>query len=372
MTTTIWSRANVAVIADHNSPCAPLIDPAAIEPLLPGLDLWDHWPVQMRDGRIADIAGGALMMFLSAPADGDPDARHAIARLRLMHRTSAGWRDLGLVLPDGLSPGSREWAGSAILSDDGAGLTLYFTAAGRRGEETLSFEQRLFEMTAIIRVNGDDISLSNWSAPLESIVADGAIYMRNMAGGGAIGTIKAFRDPSYFRDPSDGCEYLLFSGSLGNSNSNWNGAIGAARRNGGAGWSLLPPLVTADGLNNELERPHVVVAAGRYYLFWSSQRKVFADGGPSGPNGLYGMVGDSLDGPWSPLNDTGLVFANPSAAPFQAYSWLVLPDLSVLSFVDIVGLDRMPRNAAEARAHFGGTPAPTLNLRLDGCRIWLE
>ena len=35
-----------------------------------------------------------------------------------------------------------------------------------------------------------------------------------------------------------------------------------------------------------------------------------------------------------PLNGTGLVFANPDTAPKQAYSWLVLPDLQVTSFID--------------------------------------
>jgi levansucrase len=59
--------------------------------LLPGIDLWDHWPVQELDGSVAQIAGGALMMMLSAPEQPDPDARHAIARIRLMHRTPSGW-----------------------------------------------------------------------------------------------------------------------------------------------------------------------------------------------------------------------------------------------------------------------------------------
>ena len=44
-----------------------------------------------------------------------------------------------------------------------------------------------------------------------------------MTGGGAIGTIKAFRDPAFFRDPADGCDYLLFTASLAASASAWNG-----------------------------------------------------------------------------------------------------------------------------------------------------
>ena len=120
-------------------------------------------------------------------------------------------------------------------------------------------------------------------------------------------------------------------------------------------------LVSADGLNNELERPHVIRHAGRYYLFWSTQAQVFDPTGPVGPTGLYGMVSERLGGGWKPLNGTGLIFANPPEAPAQAYSWLVLPDLEVASFVDDWG----PMVPARPR-RFGGTFAPPPRLALDG------
>ena len=364
-----WSAACVAGIADAPVPAAPAIDRAALTHPLPGHHLWDHWPVQERDGAVAAIAGGALVMLLSASERDDPDERHAIARIRLMHRAArgAGWTDLGVGLPDGPYPGSREWAGSAVVDPDHRRLTLYYTAAGLFGENRISYAQRLFETEAPLDVDNGRIAVGRWSPPVESVAADGRWYMRDMEGGGGIGTIKAFRDPAWFRDPADGREYLLFAASLARSASAWNGAIGIARRENGR-WSLMPPLLDADGVNNELERPHVVVRDGLYYLFWSTQRKVFADRGPAGPNGLYGMVANALSGPWRPLNGTGLVLANPPHAPLQAYSWLVLADLSVLSFADMVGLDRPPRDAHEARAHFGGVPAPVLRLRVDGER----
>ncbi len=348
----------------------PPVPIAAVRRLIKNIDLWDMWPVQHEDGRVAEIAGGMLMMLLSAPAAQSPDDRHAVARIRLMHWSPNGWRDLGDLFPEGHTPGSREWAGSAIISADG-GLSVHFTAAGRRGEQQLSFEQRLFETHAQMSVAGDRIVLGDWSTPIETAVADDQIYMRDMAGGGAIGTIKAFRDPAWFRDPADGRAYLLFTASLAGSSSSWNGAIGLARDDGPAGWTLLPPLIDADGVNNELERPHIVVHEDRYYLFWSTQADVFAPDGPGGPTGLYGMVSDTLFGPWRPLNGTGLVLTNPAEAPSQAYSWLVLPDLRVLSFLDIVGLDRRPLHMFEARGHFGGTPAPVLNIVLNGDRAVL-
>ncbi|RYY46016.1 MAG: glycoside hydrolase family 68 protein, partial [Sphingomonadales bacterium] len=135
-----------------------------------------------------------------------------------------------------------------------------------------------------------------------------------------------------------------------------------------AQWDIRPPLISADTLNNELERPHVVMHGGLYYLFWSTQRHVFNPDGPTGPTGLYGMVSDRLYGGWRPLNGTGLVFANPDAAPKQAYSWLVLPDLQVTSFIDAWGSDGSDANARR----FGATFAPMLRLRLQVDEAGLE
>ena len=367
MTTSHWRPADVAAIARAPLPAAPVIVPTP--PLLPGVDLWDFWPVQDEGGDVARIAGGALFVMLSAPAVGDPDARHGSARLRLLHRTAAGWTDLGPVFAEGFAPGSRQWSGSATLDPSHSRLTLYFTAAGHRGEAMLGFEQRLFVASAPL-AGGAMPVVGAWSDPVEVVAADDNLYLREMRGGGAIGTIKAFRDPWFFRDPHDATAYLLFTASLAGSTSTWNGAIGLAVKTA-AGWRLAPPLIAADGVNNELERPHVVVHGGRYYCFWSTQSAVFADGGPPGPTGLYGMVAAALAGPWRPLNGSGLVVANPAAFPHQAYSWLVQNDLSVLSFVNFAGLDRAPRDPEEARRHFGGTPAPDLQLRLDGDRAVL-
>lgn len=367
MTTSHWLGTAVAAIAHSPLPEMPAIISHA--PVLPGIDLWDYWPVQERDGKVAVICGGTLFMLLSAEADGDPENRHGQARIRLMHRTPAGWTDLGPAFPDGFSPGSREWSGSAVIDAGHTALTLYFTAAGSRGEITLGFDQRLFASRA--ELGGTVLpEIGAWSDPVEIVAADGEVYVREMSGGGAIGTIKAFRDPWFFCDPQDGTEYLLFACSLAKSTSAWNGAVGIAVA-GPGGWELGPPLIAADGLNNELERPHVVIRDGRYYCFWSTQAKVFANGGPCGPTGLYGMVADAFAGPWRPLNGSGLVLANPAAYPHQAYSWLVQDDLSVLSFIDYPGLSGPAVDAAQARRHFGGTPAPELQLYLAGDRAGL-
>ena len=234
----------------------------------------------------------------------------------------------------------------------------------------LSFNQRMFETSAPLTIDGGVPRLGPWLVPIESVAADGQIYVSDMMGGGAIGTIKAFRDPAWFCDPADGREYLLFAGSLAQSQSPWNGAVGIAQRAEGR-WTLAEPLISADGLNNELERPHVIFRDGRYYCFWSTQAKVFSSCGPAGPNGLYGMVAEHFFGPWQPLNGSGLVFANPAESPFQAYSWLVLADLTVIAFVDRPGLPAEPANPLIARRHFVGAPAQPLRLMLDADKVIL-
>ncbi|MFB0874660.1 MULTISPECIES: glycoside hydrolase family 68 protein [unclassified Sphingobium] len=355
-----WTAGHVAAIGDENR--APVIGECA--PVLPGIDLWDHWPIIDRQGRTVEFPGGPLVIALSAPVMPDPEARHAVARLRLMQKSAQGWLDFGHLLPDDLNPGSREWAGTAVREDDARTLSLYYTSAGVRGEHEPSFLQRMLLTRGTLDLSDAGAGVQGWTKPQDLFLPDDRFYQSDMTGGGAVGTIKAFRDPFPVIDPATGEEYILFSASKPGSTSDWNGLIGVARREGGV-CTLLPPLVDADGLNNELERPHMVHHGGRFYLFWSTQARVFATGGPKGPNGLYGAVSENLLGPWRPLNGTGLVVANPAEAPFQAYSWLVLDDLSVWSFADLVGLAAPPRDQAEARSAFAGSPAPVLQLALD-------
>lgn len=371
-----WTAEAVAALRQDAGTTIPLIDAGALAAAkacgLAGIDLWDMWPVQLADGATARIGGGTLWMILSAPLLADSDLRHGIARIRLVLEREGDWIDCGDALPQGLCPGSREWAGSAVLDAASGAVTLYFTAAGRQGEAAPSFAQRLFETVGTLAGEGAGVRIIGWSAPVESLVADGRRYMQVDAATGVPGFIKGFRDPAYFRDPVDGAEYLLFTASIPDAASDWNGAVGVARREGGA-WVALDPLLRVDGLNNELERPHIVAQGGRYYLFFSTQRRVFAPGGPDGPNGLYAMIAEHVLGPYRPINGHGLVAANPPEAPFQTYSWWVTGELEVAGFVEMPGLISDPANesAEVRRAHFGGVPAPRFRIALDGDRAWV-
>ena len=372
VTSSLWSPDHVAAISDSPLPVAAVISRQDQRLILPGFDLWDFWPVQNDDGTVAHVAGGSIWMALAAPAIGDPVDRHLHARIRGFHLVDGEWRDLGFVLPQGLNPGNRQWSGSAILDHEDR-LTLYFTAAGMRGK-VAGWQQRLFQTQARLVIESQAPVLRDWSVPHESVASDGIDYVVVDQLEGSPGTIKAFRDPAFFRDPADGRAYLLFAASRATVSHSHNGCVGLAHATDAAcqNWVLMPPLIAADALNNELERPHIIAQDRRYYLFWSTQRSVFAPGGPSGPTGLYGMVADTLLGPYTPLNGSGLVIANPQSEPGQAYSWQVLDDLRVTSFIDRLGAgDREMSDASDARLHFGGTLAPLLQIRLDGARATL-
>lgn len=363
---TAWQPNHIRAIADRDASIVPVISEDDVVRATTDIDIWDAWPVQDKDGMPSRLAGDVtLWMALGAPCFDDPDERHSHARIHLLARDARGaWHHLGPAMPDGFSPGSREWSGSAVLAADRRTLTLYFTATGRRGEAELSFEQRLFQAEATLASHGGAWQLTDWRKLDEMVVRDPAHYMASDAGVGKVGSIKAFRDPAYFHDPETGQDHLFFAASLSASTSAFNGVIGSATAAPGSTerWIVNPPLVSADGLNNELERPHIVRYDENYYLFWSTQQHVFNPDGPIGPTGLYGMVAKNLADPWRPLNGTGLVFGNPSTSPAQSYSWLVLPDLSVISFIDDWG------EAGRTERRFGATFAPLLHLQLQGAR----
>jgi hypothetical protein len=67
--------------------------------VLPDEDVWDPWPVQGEDGSPTVVAGRERWMALSAPATGHPEARHDLARLRLLSRTATAGRTWDMCSP---------------------------------------------------------------------------------------------------------------------------------------------------------------------------------------------------------------------------------------------------------------------------------
>jgi levansucrase len=315
--------------------------------------------VQEEDGSTVVVHGAELWMTLSAPAVGHPEERHDRARIRLLARTADRWSDLGDAFSDGASPGSREWSGSAVRRADGT-VSVFYTAAGVRGEVRPTFRQQVVEARAKLSTAGGVVRLDRNAGHQVILRSNGQYLPANDVDGGP-GRIRAFRDPGWFRDPADGHEYLLVAASVP-WRDRFMGAIALAKATP-TGWALLPPLMHADGVNHELERPHIVAHQSRYYLFFCTNRQGFHPANCA-PTGLYGFVAPALEGPYEPLNGSGLVIQNPPSQPDQAYAWLVLPDLRVASFVNYLSTNGTDDPDA-ARARFGGTVAPALHLTLN-------
>ncbi len=160
-----WRAGHVAAIGDFSAQAIPAIAPAAVIPPIAGIDLWDLWPLQLADGTTATFDGWALWMVLSAPALPDPDLRHGVARIRLMAERGGAWRDFGNALPDGLNPGSREWAGSALFDPATRQVTLFYTVAGFRGEDPVSYAQRLFQTSGTLAFGAGEARIDGLVGP---------------------------------------------------------------------------------------------------------------------------------------------------------------------------------------------------------------
>lgn len=361
----VWTASALRSIKLDNTNQAPVIESDTARPMSPDLDVWDSWPLADPAGRPVRWRDGELWFALAVPREDDPEERHHKARIHHFHRVADRFVHLGQTLPEGHTPGTREWSGSARYED--GEVTLFLTVTGRPSDRTTTFVQRIFLTSTSLDPDGD---FGPWSPAVECIAADSVYYRPADQLVGEPGKIKALRDPAHYRDAL-GTNYLLFTGSSAAEPGSHDGVIGLAVEDEQGKYRNLPPVITALGVNNELERPHIVEHEGLLYLFWSTQRGVFAPG-IEAPTGLYGAVASSLAGPWQLLNGTGLVLSNPVEAPTQCYSWWVLPDLSVASFVDYWGPADESRPEIETRrARFGGTFAPFVQIALQSDRSWL-
>jgi len=375
----------------------------------PGLHVWDTWPLRNRDGSVACLDGWLIQFALTAPDEVLPGKRHDIAEIRYFYsREGYDWRLGGPVFVPESAKGNRQWAASSVWDSETEEIFIFYTATGQSGNPNdpradgidISYEQRLaLAQGATIETNRDNVDIAGiWDHEI-ILTADGEYYQTQDQAGSGI--IYAFRDPWYFEDPASGCQYLVFEGNtpvsdeetacepqeldsgdytsgVATTGAQFNGSIGLAVSTSDddmSEWELQPPLLDAVCVNQQLERGNVVVMDGSYYLFCDSHKFTFPEG-LDGPDGMYGLVADSLRGDYQPLNGSGLVLANPEDQPFQTYSWMPVPyegnQIAVLSYYNyhdlgetsLTGVGNLSRKGQQAK--FGGTFAPTVVVELDG------
>ncbi|WP_099354680.1 glycoside hydrolase family 68 protein [Fredinandcohnia onubensis] len=390
-----WTREDVSSLSINDKNTAPMINKDELVNITSDSYIWDTWPLQDKNGHPAVVNGYKIIFALSVPKDVLPGKRHDTAEIHyFFSKDGKSWESGGPVFKDGEALGSRQWAGSTIVHKDGK-LQIFYTATGKKGETQLSYDQRIATATADIKTTNSSVAFENWSAHEMILEADGEYYQTSEQTGSEESSY-AFRDPYFFQDPKTGEEYLLFEGNsagkledrlykheyIGTSafrqyhvipegSKAFNGSIGIAKATNQdlSTFNLLPPLLEANYVNDELERPSLMVKGNSYYLFAKTHSEKFASGLHS-PEGLYGFTSDSLFGGYQPLNESGLVIANPTDNPYQAYSWMVMSNGTVISFVNYVNVDgkdiyeigeQSPEYQLE---HFGGMLAPSLKLSI--------
>lgn len=355
------------------------------------LFVWDTMPLRDLHGNVVSINGWTVIFTLTAVKNPSMyqdekggynitqnwEDRHSWARICYwFSRDSKTWVFGGRVMQEGVSPTMREWSGSAIYKDDST-IELYYTCVVP--------DATLCKVLGKCTTSDNGVKLEGFESVSELFSADGIFYQTKQQN-----PYFNFRDPYPFKDPNTGDLYMLFEGniagvrgehiisedetgtfpftpfSLGQKTLQV-GCIGIAKAldENGDTWELLPPLISAVGVNDQLERPHVIFKDGRCYLFCVSHSYTYSKG-ITGADGLYGFVANSLFGEYQPLNASGLVIGNPTTQPYQAYSHLVMPNGLVTSFIDNIPIP------SRKTYRLGGTLAPTLRLVIQGNNTYIK
>ncbi|GBR33490.1 glycoside hydrolase family 68 protein [Kozakia baliensis] len=321
--------------------------------------------------------------------------RNAFAYIGFYYsRNGIDWTFGGRLLQKSADLRPDEWSGSLVMRAGTKNtVDMFYTSVNTDINQSVPSCS-----TGKIFSNDEKVWFEGFSKTVEMFSADGVNYANAEED-----QYFDFRDPHPFLNPADGKIYCLFEGNVPGMRGKFTlhdteigavppgytpaagaqygaAAIGIARLTDGAyekgdfsrhNWTLLPALVTALGVNDQTERPHVVFKDNYTYIFTISHHSTYT-GDSTGPDGVYGFVSENgIFGPYEPLNASGLVLGNPSSAPYETYSHFVDPDGYVQSFIDTLPAPGStdPQNPAAYR--IGGTLAPTVRLVLEGHRTFL-
>jgi levansucrase len=386
--TDTWTRADALKVRSdptNTSPAIPLNFPIMTNQVW----VWDTWPLTNLNTDVVTFRGWHVIFSLTAPRNVPFNDRHSIARIGFFYsRDAKSWIYGGPLFREGDAFGIRQWAGSAILRGGNLVQTFY-TASGHDNAPPPAPNdvlQRIATATGRIHANSERVWFTGFHDHSIVAQADGRLYQTLEQSQGAP-IIYAFRDPFIFRNPADRKVYILFEGNTpGQAGSYrcqprdigpvppghvvppdanlYTGNIGLAEVTSAnlRRVRLLHPLLAANCVNQQLERPHFVFHQNRVYLFTISHKFTYAPG-LTGPDGVYGFVGRAIRDDYQPLNGSALVLGNPAEQPNQQYSHYVMPNLLVESFIDTFQTPAGPVS--------GGTLAPTLQMAIERANTYV-
>lgn len=383
--TTHWTRADALKVQRNSTNTIPVI-PQTGDPMTSDkVYLGDAWPLTNLNGDVVEYKGWKILFSLTNSKEFPYHDGRAFAHIGFYYsKDGKSWIYGGNVFPEGASLGSRTWSGSAVIQGKND-ITMFYTAVGVTGSvpDNADGRQSLASATGKIEADDKGVRFTGFGKETHNILAepDGVMYQTwdQYQSAQPKTQFPGFRDPWVFKDPNDGKTYMVFHASKGgNPNENkctaedigdvpadhvvpedskyFVGEVGMAVATDKElkHWKLLPPLLTANCVSQELERPHFIFKDNKYYLFIDEHRHKYAPG-LTGPDGLYGFVGTSLRSKYQPLNGSSLVLANPAEANNQSFAFNIMPNGLVQSFI----MDR-PSGVP------GGNMAPTVKFDING------
>ncbi|PRR80965.1 glycoside hydrolase family 68 protein [Clostridium vincentii] len=319
------------------------------------LDVWDSWPLQNADGTVANYNGYNINFALAGDPEKGGDTFVHMFYQKIGDTSVDSWKSTGRVfkptdkdVPNDalLKNQSEEWSGSATLTSDGQ-VRLFYTNreawtldTGHYGKQTLTTAQiNISEPDAnTLKIDGVEDYKSIFDG------GDGTIYQNVQQGIATQNDNHTLRDPHYVED--NGRKYLVFEANTGTEvgyqgdeslynkayygksenlfqteknkllespkkelASLANGALGIIELNDDYSLKkVMKPLITANTITDEIERPNIFKMNDKWYLFTDSRgAKMTIDGLGDEDVYMLGFVADSLTGEYKPLNKTGLV-----------------------------------------------------------------
>ena len=257
--------------------------------------LWDSWVLKDKDAKGQDQY---RLYHLDAPEDPDPDTRHHIAQVRTaVSDDLVNWKDEGYALtkgPEGSWDDKAIWTGNTYKKDDG----YYFFYTGRNDRD--GEIQRIGLATS---ENGRD-----WSRAEKPLLEPDGRYYETTEDSPVF---KAWRDPEVIKDEKTGKYHMFFTAKTKEGDPTYKGCIGVATADNFEGPYEAQPPVLAPGKFAQMECPQIIQKNDKVYMFFQSMEKDYnpewADSAGGPQNGLHCYVGDSLTGPFEPLNGDGIV-----------------------------------------------------------------
>lgn len=261
-----------------------------------GKYLWDPWFMGIRDETHC--------FFLEAVRDGNPDERHH-NRVSIGHARSRdlySWSYKGTVLKPG-NKGSWDdlsiWTGFTIHHDG----KFYLFYTGRSNQDFWIQKIGLAVSTDLMNFERIDCN------PI--LDHCNRYYDHSNSSQNIIGNPPTWRDPYIFRDDDQGRWIMIFS-ARSNPPGLYNGCIGMAISEDLLNWEIRPPILDPR-IYDEMETPQLYSTNGRFYIFFSTWKRCYSPDAPRNyqpSSGMHGYVSDKIEGPFEPVNESGLILAN--------------------------------------------------------------